>query len=651
MTDHITQNLSTELYRYMCQSIVGTEDNVKQIRLMNAIRDDLSIHKNEISITSGSYGEGLDMRGSDLDVMYVVQNIKVYDVKPRLNPISAYLLMDTDNVKPGFTQLRLDSRCTSYHNCVQLGDKYYLSSSLWKEDILTKNMDYTIHGPCVSDKDGLYDFAECLHCKSWISSAVQWITRSTNSWPSNNVKQSIIKHGVLFVPIGTKGSTKEDLEWRISFSISEKMLVHTFTHTQLCCYALIKILLKDVIATDSVCKELLCSYFLKTIIFWISEELPLSSWTPDKLIPCFMQCFDRLIYCVVYSVCAHYFIPENNMFENKIEGRARKILLEKLYTLHSYGWRCVLFSDQVSTFCASMQYFSIERNPLYINDVEKTTSSTLLQLANNSFRGVFKILHSSSFTRQIQKTVSCENLSMKYLYTYYMSMMSAVRAQSIQLNNAYSKNKYQYQQYKFCLSTLLKNIYHDAVSGWLMLASFFYKTKQYTRAVRIIMDCISKCTSEKLYPYIKMSDIHHRLFKLKSLQKKSIVHLWKYVLVDDIRFEVNSLLIPDELLLEVDYNPLRIPSSVYSCFLFFLCHYNLNDARQCRDSLQVLQLVTEYNYLNADMDAKAAAYNLLGVALQTVGETETARQAYLLSAKLHIDPTDNPAVKRLFLLD
>lgn len=48
------------------------------------------------------------------------------------------------------------------------------------------------------------------------------------------------------------------------------------------------------------------------------------------------------------------------------------------------------------------------------------------------------------------------------------------------------------------------------------------------------------------------------------------------------------------------------------------------------------------------MDAKAAAYNLLGVALQTVGETNTARQAYLLSAKLHIDPTDNPAVKRLF---
>ncbi|CAC5422809.1 unnamed protein product [Mytilus coruscus] len=454
----------------MCQSIVGTEDNVKQIRLMNAVRDDLSIHKNEISITSGSYGEGLDMRGSDLDIMYVVRHIKVYDVKPRLNPNSAYLLMDTDNVKPGFTQLRLDSKCTSYYNCVQLADKYYLSSSLWKKDILTKNLDYTIHGPCVSDKDGLYDYAECLHY-------------------------------------------------------------------------------------------------------------------------------------------------------------------------------------QVSSFSASMQYFNMERNLLYINDVEKTTSSTLLQLANNSFRGVFKILHSSSFIRGIQKTDSCEKSSIKYVYTYYMSMMSAVRAQSIPLNSAYSNNKYQYRQYKSCLCTLLKNIHHDAVSEWLMLASFFYKTKQYTRAVRIIMDCISKCTFEKLYPYIKMSDIHHRLFKLKSLQKKSIVHLWKYVLVDDIRFEVNSLLIPDELLIEVDYYPLRIPSSVYACFLCFLCHYHLNDARQCRDTLQGLQLVIECNYLNADLDAKAAAYNLLGVALQTVGETETARQAYLQSAELHIDPTDNPARKRVFLLE
>lgn len=55
----------------MCQNIVGTRDQVKQIRLMNAARDNLSIYNTTIGITSGSYGEGLDMRGSDFDIMFV----------------------------------------------------------------------------------------------------------------------------------------------------------------------------------------------------------------------------------------------------------------------------------------------------------------------------------------------------------------------------------------------------------------------------------------------------------------------------------------------------------------------------------------------------------------------------------------------------
>ncbi|CAC5366530.1 unnamed protein product [Mytilus coruscus] len=388
----------------------------------------MSIDECIISITSGSFGEGLDMRGSDLDIMFVKRNMEVCNLKPRLNPNISYLSMDTEDVKPGFTQLRLEycSDQTLFENCVQFANKHYLSSTLWK---LQFSEELNIHGPCLSDEDGLADFADCLHCKT------------------NNV-------GLNF-----------------------------------------------------------------------------------------------------------------------------------------------------------------------------------------------------SFNRGIQKIVSCYKSSIQYLFTYYTSLFCSVRAQYIPLHSAYSNNKYLYGQYKSCLCTLLQNIYHDAVTGWLMLASFFYKTKQYAKAVRIIMHSISKCTFEKLYFEMKMSDIHHRLFKLKSLQKMGIVQLWKYVLVDDIRFEINSLLIPDELLIEVGDNPLRIPSSVYACFLCFLCHYHLNDARQCRDTLQVLQLVTECNYLNADLDAKAAAYNLLGVALQTVGDTKSARQAYLQSAELYIDPSDNPAVERLFLLD
>ncbi|XP_052075908.1 cyclic GMP-AMP synthase-like [Mytilus californianus] len=131
----------------------------------------------------------------------------------------------------------------------------------------------------------------------------------------------------------------------MSFSVGEKFLINTFTHTQLLCYVLLKILLKNSINIDSGCKELLCSYHMKTVLFWVSEELPLSEWRPENLTSCFMRCLRRLIYFVEYSMCPHYFIPENNLFENKMNGQSREILLNKLYIFNSYGWQCIACSE------------------------------------------------------------------------------------------------------------------------------------------------------------------------------------------------------------------------------------------------------------------------------------------------------------------
>ncbi|VDI46052.1 Hypothetical predicted protein [Mytilus galloprovincialis] len=76
---------------------------------MNTVRDNFSSSKLFTCITSGSYGEGLEMRGSDLDIMQVNKSIKVNaDKQPDFDPSITYLSMDTDDVKPGFTQLRLE---------------------------------------------------------------------------------------------------------------------------------------------------------------------------------------------------------------------------------------------------------------------------------------------------------------------------------------------------------------------------------------------------------------------------------------------------------------------------------------------------------------------------------------------------------------
>ncbi|XP_052081006.1 uncharacterized protein LOC127718971 [Mytilus californianus] len=610
---------------------------------MNSVRDILSNDSATSTITSGSFGEGLSMRGSDLDVMFVRKDIEVYEnVIPNLRPNISYFSLERDNVKAGFTRLQL--AYTIWKNilnqCEEQHGKYYYSSTLYKQHFLQLKGS-TIHGPCLTDADGTYDFAWCLHCKTWVSPAVKWVSRSNNSWPSDDVKLSIIKHGVLFVPIGVKGSPNEDLEWRVSFSVGEKLLINTFTHTQLLCYALLKIILKDLIDTSFGCKDLLCSYFMKTIVFWLSEELQQSAWKPANFISCFIRCFNRLIYCVETSNCLNYFIPENNMFENKIQGRAREILLEKLYTLHSYGWRCILFSDQVSKFDVSMWNLPIESHALYVNDVEKMLKSNVLSSAMNTIdlpesnRFNIGMIHPISYTQSLIKNV----------YTYYFSQLCKRLAQDTPLFSSFSCNKFKYKQYKSCLSTLLKNIYHDAVSGWLMVASLFYKTKQYNKALHIIMYSMSKCTPEKLHRFMTMSDIHYQLLKLQTFHQKSFVCLQKTMFVDCMQFTKDSTIIPDELQINHKNGRMIFPSTVFAYFLNCLCHYHLNNVRQCQDSLQGLEMTTdEEDYFIAE------AYNMLGIVLNLIGDRESARQAFLKSVEIQPDESINSAGKRLLFM-
>jgi hypothetical protein len=43
-------------------------------------------------------------------------------------------------------------------------------------------------------------------------------------------------------------------------------------------HALLKLLLKEVIKKNENIDKLFCSYFLKTVIFWLSEELEQNVW-------------------------------------------------------------------------------------------------------------------------------------------------------------------------------------------------------------------------------------------------------------------------------------------------------------------------------------------------------------------------------------
>jgi len=117
------------------------------------------------------------------------------------------------------------------------------------------------------------DMVPHLKCKSWPEIAREWIFRKRCfGWPSQEMINEIVKQGCYIVPVGSKVNNGSENEWRLSFNLAEKYPVFTFNHIQLMIYGLLTIILKEIISQHEDISELLCSYFLKTTLFWVIEE-------------------------------------------------------------------------------------------------------------------------------------------------------------------------------------------------------------------------------------------------------------------------------------------------------------------------------------------------------------------------------------------
>ncbi|XP_052093525.1 uncharacterized protein LOC127729708 [Mytilus californianus] len=364
--------LSLQIYHYLCD-VVSSGEVVDMRRRILLAQDYVLENQETTYISSGSKAEGLDLEGSDYDQMFVDKHVGVYegihDIARSAHGLT--LLMDTNDTKAGFTKLKIHKasyRTLSFIiSCCEIFEmEPYVSSKLFLESMIIFGNDLMIiHGPCISSNADVYDGARCFRFKEWIKPAHQWIYRSKCTWPDYELTQSVVQYGVLFVTIGCKGSVNEDLEWRISFSVAERQLIFSFSHTQLLCYALMKILLKDVIKQEL--DDLICSYFLKTIMFWLCEESACNKWKAEHFVRCFMSCLRRLIYCVEFETCLHYFIPENNLFEGRFSFEQHKALLDTLYDIYHSPWRYVFYSvtfenyrkAQINSFSSNMEASSL----------------------------------------------------------------------------------------------------------------------------------------------------------------------------------------------------------------------------------------------------------------------------------------------------
>ncbi|KAL3860137.1 hypothetical protein ACJMK2_010302 [Sinanodonta woodiana] len=319
------EEVSVRLMRVLEKSGYGDKARWKRIEMwiQNEKLLNISREKQQTKIyVFGSQAEATDMGiKSDIDIIcpdFITVLQDLHSWQPGLNT----LLMITDsNTPPGYVMLQGVYNNAPIPVCNQQTDKFMLDaygrSVLYNGHKVFKLEEAdTHHGPAntIYYSSGIStDIVFAYRALSWPYMALEWIKRKRNhNWPSRETIAVIQRSGTLLVPVGQPISPERHLEWRISLSYGEKILVWQFSSSQYKCYVLLKMINKYFIK-PKVGDNVLTSYHCKTCMFYMIESTPATLWQPHNLLTCIELCLRKLRTWVEEGNCPNYFIPEENI--------------------------------------------------------------------------------------------------------------------------------------------------------------------------------------------------------------------------------------------------------------------------------------------------------------------------------------------------
>ncbi|XP_060576881.1 uncharacterized protein LOC132734205 [Ruditapes philippinarum] len=332
----------------------------------------------------GSRGEGMAVAlGSDMDVLMLQPAVKCFETlsltyKEENDRDVAIFELNFSDVPEGYAKLHLKtlkdaspypySRLVTRIKGALTSDGFLQNNQRIIESIenggqtvrlegwpTTHNMYGHINGPAqplqyplpCPEKYQQYlsiDYVAAFPCV-YPSLLNDWFERVRGkSWPS--LETSIkVKHSDLFVvPVGLAESDEEVLQWRISFTLAEILLVRSFHDAQIKAYALMKMILKHEL--KPICMNI-TSYQIKNVLFWTSEKR--QNIQKIDFYELLLEVITFLKDCIEARQLQHYFIPSRNLMHVNIseEERSRLIaFLTKISWDPSYALqRCPLICN------------------------------------------------------------------------------------------------------------------------------------------------------------------------------------------------------------------------------------------------------------------------------------------------------------------
>ncbi|XP_065924587.1 uncharacterized protein [Magallana gigas] len=636
------QHMSKSVFVVLCQ-LVGTSQQVTMRREMIDIAEMIDrriTHQNtDMLMLSGSYREGFRLKGSDIDTMIwpnshrVIMDVSQSEYYNTAN--TALILSESSESPPGFILLQLltpFASKTANSACVRMNGRPYISSSTYRELTLSilSDRNSTLHGPCSSGNiaGDEYDIAHCFVSDFWPPSVSLWTDRC-HSWPNPQVVDDIVRNGCHFVAIGHPLGPHENEEWRISFSRAEYKLVSSMNHCQFLTYGLLKLFLKEVLNQQSdETSKLLCSYHMKTTVFWTIQQNTLPYWSPQNLLGGFWLCFKLLLKWVYEGICPNFFIPQNNLFLTKVHGSAQNRLFLQLHELYKKGLACLLQSSSIRSYIIEVLY-----NPRLSICMMMSEAAYDEEVAFESLKCVHAIVNPCHITKKIHILEQfVESPMTQYQVLVLQKFTSSVlHRTSFLLQNMYTfagVNKQLYIVDKISCHMLKLTAKFGCISDMLYIAMYYYKTLRYREALSVL-----EMTKVKLaQPYLMYNRHVDRERYNESVGGQSWSTKMRQAVAQDIILKseicyINELL-PEQKCVQKGGNTLQIPVFVMLHFLKFLCYRHI-DTTLSQAALDELQVVVHNDQgMYVDDLLRDISWEILGICQQMTGNLQAALYSY-----------------------
>ncbi|XP_053396451.1 uncharacterized protein LOC128556211 [Mercenaria mercenaria] len=619
----------------------------------------------------GSQSEGTTtpQLNSDSDQLSCFNNINVIQDSSDWKPgVINYLIIQDDTVSPGYCllqRLRDDTPFPSH----TVPNKHF---SERKGKVLLKNTIISAvavaaavheegrrHGPAQTfteqpgnaDEDYVYAFP----CKSWPLQGRKWLDwQGVGQWPSADMRRYCGSTGCFLVPVGSKGSEHEELEWRISASLAERCLMFSLNITQIRCYVLMKIILKTFIKPYF--EDTISSFMCKTVMFHCIANTLSNIWKENNILGCLSLCLFVLHTCIFNENCPHFIIPENNLMKGNITHTDKPYILQKLCDVVTgrfiallriksdcLGFRLQLKMSNLILFITSdiVSAHILSSLALYIDNITKSCLTSINNSSNEEavqtlLKYIFKLADISNQCEEVDRTACC-----LLAPRFCTSLGTALASRSIHLDNAVSAE---------ALTWISLGLNTDVSSGKLKLASIYYctgDTRRTEMTLRNIERHYDRNTVEPIcrcHDYIKLPPRIGFCAISNDQNEEAIQHITAFC-VKFLPYEIKC--VPHELQYEMfkstkadlAFRPPRdywikwamVDSLPY---LYFLQYKTYRRLRREDDKKRALSNLLKTTDQEPNLGHRETALNLLGQCMEQEDRATDALCCYLISLNL-----------------